>query len=74
MRKNYLIKYKLHGEAMEEPLSYTPADTIPISEYTAYHTLVLKHCGLERGDPGRQDVYEQAEKAGITDVEVDEAV
>ncbi|GAB0059113.1 hypothetical protein IBA8401_01370 [Pseudomonas syringae] len=73
MRKSYVIKYKLHGVEHEEPLSYGPADSIPISEFTAYSTLILKHFGLDKGEPARMDVYEQAEKAGITGVEIVEA-
>ncbi|MDF5774083.1 hypothetical protein [Pseudomonas syringae] len=74
MRKNYVIEYKLNGKSMQEPLNYGPDETIPISEFTAYSALVMMHCGLDRGDPKRQDVYEQAEKAGITDVKIVEAV
>jgi len=74
MRKDYVIEYKLHGESKQEPLNYGPAETMPVSEFTAYTALVMKHCGLDNGDPKRQDVYEQAEKAEITDVKVVEAV
>lgn len=74
MRKNYVIEYKLHGESKQEPLNYGPDETMPISEFTAYSALVMMHGGLDRGEPKRQDVYEQAEKAGITDVRVVEAV
>ncbi|WP_054076311.1 hypothetical protein [Pseudomonas amygdali] len=70
MRKTYVIKYKLHGVEHEEPLEYGPTETIPTSELTAYQVLISMHGGLDKGDPVRRNVYEQAEKAGITDVEV----
>ncbi|AYL16383.1 MULTISPECIES: hypothetical protein [Pseudomonas syringae group] len=73
MRKNYVIEYKLHGESKQEPLNYGPDEKIPISEFTAYSALVMKHCGLDSGESKRQDVYEQANKAGITDVKLVES-
>jgi tRNA A37 threonylcarbamoyladenosine modification protein TsaB len=73
MQKNYAIQYKLNEQEMSESVINSESDAHPISELTAYQIVVLKHSGLQKGEPSKKDVYTEAQELGITDLKVQEA-
>ena len=72
MQKNYAIQYKLNGQDMTHSLINGESDAQPTSEFTAYQLIVMKHGGLDKGEPSKKDVYAQAQDLGITDLKVQE--